>query len=261
MRHLIRVKRKLVKDLVSLPENHTDKEDLIDEIRNLDEIISNGTDSIIRDEWRKSCDSLNSIKDPKQYWSKFSRLVGTFKTKIYADIKLNDKTAINDQDRADFFATHMSNTCKTPEGNEYNQEHKDNVDKFVNSNHSIFKPQNETETNEDINPDNPDDITIPPEKVEETNVNEKLIKTITPEEIKKHVKKTPNKAPGDKVFVQHLKIGTDKLFKVLAIIYNASLKLGYFADKWKISIITMILKPNKESSNPSSYRPISLLPT
>ena len=70
----------------------------------------------------------------------------------------------------------------------------------------------------------------------------------------------PNKAPGDKIFVQHLKMGTDKLFNILAIIYNASLKMGYFADKWKISIITMILKPNKESSKPTSYRPISLLP-
>ena len=55
-------------------------------------------------------------------------------------------------------------------------------------------------------------------------------------------------------------MGTDKMFKVLSIIYNACLNLGYFADKWKISVITMILKPNKESSLPTSYRPISLLP-
>ena len=72
-----------------------------------------------------------------------------------------------------------------------------------------------------------------------------MIKTITEEEIKKHIQKTPNKAPGDKVQVQHLKMGTSKLFKILAIIYNASLKMGYFGDKWKISIITMILKPGK----------------
>ena len=155
LRHLVRVKRKLVKELNDKPDPHPNKDDIIDEIKNLDEIINNGTDEIIRDDWRKSCDNLNSIKDPKQYWSKFSKLVGTFRTKIYADIKLNNQTATNDQDRADFFATHMSNTCKTPEGEEFNQEHKNNVDKFINTHDSIFKPQ--TDPNNQTNEFNPDD--------------------------------------------------------------------------------------------------------
>ena len=62
------------------------------------------------------------------------------------------------------------------------------------------------------------------------------------------------------VYPQHLKHGTEKLFKVLAILFNASKNLGYFIDKWKISKITMILKPEKTASLPGSYRPISLLP-
>ena len=83
---------------------------------------------------------------------------------------------------------------------------------------------------------------------------------ITVKEVKMQFRKTPNKAPGDSVFPQHLKMGTEKLFQLLTSLFNASFDLGYFADKWKISTISMILKPDKSAALPSSYRPISLLP-
>ena len=59
----------------------------------------------------------------------------------------------------------------------------------------------------------------------------------------------PNKSPGDKVFPQHLKHETEKLFTIITIIFNASLKLGYFPDRWKSSIIVMVLKPEKKVLN------------
>ena len=100
----------------------------------------------------------------------------------------------------------MSNTCKTPEGTEFNQEHKEIVNDFINSNNFIFTPQtNEIPTNtDDSNPDDPIPISSNQTEVgKETKDTEEVTKTITSEEIKKHVKKTPNKAPGDKIFVQH----------------------------------------------------------
>ena len=42
---------------------------------------------------------------------------------------------------------------------------------------------------------------------------------------------------------------------------DSSLSLGYFPDSWKTSLISMILKSEKPSSAPGSYRPISLLPS
>ena len=64
--------------------------------------------------------------------------------------------------------------------------------------------------------------------------NKKATKPITLKEIKKCIFKTPNKTPGDNVHPQHLKHGTEKLFKILAILFNAS--KGWtviFADLFK----------------------------
>ena len=77
LRHLSRVKRKLVKDLKNSSQSEEVHNDLIDEIKNLDNIIKNGTDELIQREWRKSCDNLNGIKDSKKYWTQFSKLVGS----------------------------------------------------------------------------------------------------------------------------------------------------------------------------------------
>ena len=45
----------------------------------------------------------------------------------------------------------------------------------------------------------------------------------------------------------------------ITTIYNACLNLCYFPATWKVSKIIPILKPNKLSESPMSYRPISLL--
>ena len=38
------------------------------------------------------------------------------------------------------------------------------------------------------------------------------------------------------------------------------LKIQYFPKKWKLAIISMVYKTGKPENQPSSYRPISLLP-
>ena len=46
----------------------------------------------------------------------------------------------------------------------------------------------------------------------------------------------------------------------LVMIFNCSVKSGYFPDVWKTSHVIPIPKQNSAYSSPSSYRPISLLP-
>ena len=46
----------------------------------------------------------------------------------------------------------------------------------------------------------------------------------------------------------------------LVMIFNHSIKSGYFPDVWKTSHVIPIPKQNPACSSPSSYRPISLLP-
>jgi hypothetical protein len=81
-------------------------------------------------------------------------------------------------------------------------------------------------------------------------------------EIKATVKKLKNKkAPGhDNIQNILIKRAPHVLFEYLCLIFNGCLKIGYFPDSWKKSIVIPVPKPTKEISNPSSYRPISLLP-
>ena len=73
---------------------------------------------------------------------------------------------------------------------------------------------------------------------------------------------TKNKAPGlDKVATQSLKQLPAVALRFLLVIFNACLLHGHFPAPFKSSVITMIPKPSKDLSLPSSYRPISLLST
>ncbi|CAD6212890.1 GSCOCG00011073001-RA-CDS, partial [Cotesia congregata] len=44
------------------------------------------------------------------------------------------------------------------------------------------------------------------------------------------------------------------------VLFNNALKLMYFPSKWKKADVIAIKKPGKNSNDPASYRPISLLP-
>ena len=69
-----------------------------------------------------------------------------------------------------------------------------------------------------------------------------------------------NKAPGvDGVTNKALKQGGRKLTVALMYIFNACLIQNYFPNRWKNAVTVPVPKPNKPLTNPSSYRPISLL--
>jgi hypothetical protein len=49
--------------------------------------------------------------------------------------------------------------------------------------------------------------------------------------------------------------------KYITQLLNAYLLLGYFPNQWKVAQIILLLKPGKPPNVPTSYRPISHLPT
>lgn len=82
----------------------------------------------------------------------------------------------------------------------------------------------------------------------------KVVKKVIKEQI------DAKKAAGhDLITGKMLKELPDKCIKLITHIFNAMTRSGYFPSKWKISQIIMILKPGKEETVASSYRPISLL--
>lgn len=87
-------------------------------------------------------------------------------------------------------------------------------------------------------------------------------KHTSPNEIKNLIQKLKIKtSPGhDQItnkILQHL---PKKSIILLTYIFNSMLRMSYFPLIWKLSVIILIHKPNKPKNEPSSYRPISLLP-
>jgi len=87
-------------------------------------------------------------------------------------------------------------------------------------------------------------------------------KPTSPAEIVGIIKKLANnKSPGhDLISNKVVKNLPTKIIVHLSHIYNAALRLSYFPTTWKSSVIVTVLKPGKPPEQPSSYRPISLLP-
>ena len=86
---------------------------------------------------------------------------------------------------------------------------------------------------------------------------------ILPHEVASTIKKklVTKKAPGyDSITPIMLKNLPFVAVIYITNLFNAIIKLGYFPTEWKKSLIIMILKPGKDPTLASSYRPISLLP-
>ena len=84
---------------------------------------------------------------------------------------------------------------------------------------------------------------------------------ITMQEVERALKTTsPYKAPGlDRIKAVCLRDGTNKFKTRMLAVFNASLKHQFQPAAWKEAILVLIPKPGKKHSNPSGYRPISLL--
>lgn len=82
-------------------------------------------------------------------------------------------------------------------------------------------------------------------------------------EVVKIIRETanPRKAPGYDLISQKMISELPLIaIKFLVNLFNNIIKFSYFPQAWKISLVKMILKPGKDKTLATSYRPISLLP-
>ncbi|GBM60288.1 putative RNA-directed DNA polymerase from transposon X-element [Araneus ventricosus] len=87
--------------------------------------------------------------------------------------------------------------------------------------------------------------------------------TPNPTDIIKYIRKVNiHKAPGSDGITNNMlkNLPIITLIKIIHII-NDIFKHQYFPNSWRVAIVVPILKPGKDPTDPSSYRPISLLPT
>ena len=89
-----------------------------------------------------------------------------------------------------------------------------------------------------------------------------LTDSIDVEEVSLNLRQCSNRsAPGpDGISYLTIKHLSNSALTKLTAIYNYCLLYGYFPSRWKQAYGTMIPKPSNDPKQPSSYRPISLLP-
>lgn len=79
-------------------------------------------------------------------------------------------------------------------------------------------------------------------------------------EINKNI--NPKKSPGiDEISPAVLKEFSCEAIVMLTCLFNACLRLKHVPKAFRVAQIIMLLKPGKPSSEVTSYRPISLLPS
>ena len=186
--------------------------------------------------WQNFCTGLNSLQvTDRKLWRSLNSIDNSNKNKPLT-YKLQDgkgKTVTEPAKIAKIFAEHM---------------------------YEVFTPSN-----------NPNFCDENFERVEEgassffTNpANELPVPVISEQEVALTIKQKIGNhgAPGEDTItnkaIRHLPAS---YITIITNICNASLQLGHVPDSWKSAIIVMIPKPNKDHSQPGSFRPISLLST
>ena len=117
---------------------------------------------------------------------------------------------------------------------------------------------------------NPDMNNIPPSHIHLINktVEEYLLRRSIPSDIPFSKidliniidSSNPKKAPGpDGIAIKALQLMPDPTVHYLHLILASAYSCGHFPTNWKEAHTVMIPKPGKPLTNPSSYRPISLL--
>ena len=77
----------------------------------------------------------------------------------------------------------------------------------------------------------------------------------------KMVWKLKVKAPGeDNISNKLIKEGGLRLTQHLRTLFTLSINTGHLPSSWKIAIVVPIFKEGKDAKEPTSYRPLSLLP-
>ena len=131
------------------------------------------------------------------------------------------------------------------ESNHFGSNHFDEVNKFIEDNHTYFYP-----------PEDPDDY-----RFDVGNEHELVADVDAPTLIKSVKFLKRGKAPGpDTIHNEVLRLGTTtSLYHLLARLFASSIQLGYIPTAWKLATLRMLLKPDKLPSLTTSYWPISLI--
>lgn len=230
--NLIRLKRRARrrKAVTRFPEDKAD-------YNRLNRLVQKRMAKLLNTRFEHFISTLSNKKDEKySLWKATKYLKRPYQLKL--PIKKEDGSwANNSQEKANVLADHFE---------------------------TIFQPHTDLDQATDDEPElDSSSLLSSSKKTKPSKLPPVKIKAFTPSEVVKEIKGKikAKKAPGfDLISGIILKNLPAKAIMKLVQIFNAVIKLKYVPKQWKKAEIIVLLKPDKPPANPSSYRPISLLP-
>jgi len=212
--------------------------------REIQRQLTNETKYMSNQHWETLTRELcNNIKDPKVFWLKYRRLLGSNRQTI----------------------TYIYNTNRqkidTAEGMEaVHREFWQQNFQISPAENTTFDPDTETEVTQTLQ--QLQHLILPSQTISLNTLSpdDPLSRPITPEDMRHAHTRTNNTTPGasniNKLIMQHL---PPIMLARLRHIFNAALATGYFPSRFKRATLVLIPKPGKPPHEVTSFRPISLL--
>lgn len=186
--------------------------------------------------WVEICSQLD-YRDGQKFWNKFKILTGQKSDKNHPLTDATGQVLTTPEDKAQCFASSLAQTYQVP------------CDPSFDDITFLEATLYANELSDTPLPDNPPAV-------------DPIMGPVTPNELKSFFPTLKcKKAPGqDGLVNKAIKHLPDPILEDIAQMFNNCLQTCYFPSDWKKGSTIMIPKPNKQPSDPASYRPITLLP-
>ena len=230
---LIKTRRTLKARQLKHPQDH-----IRTTINQLNKQIKKAIKNTKRDIANNKAQILKTGPKHGQFWQTVKALLKT-PTPTQYPIKQNNNTLTTPQDKLNAFYIHFKSIFSYTDDPTFDQN-------FTNTVHNQIP---------NIQP-----IAANTQDTPETHL---LTRPITQHELQNTLKKAnKNKAPGpDLIRYEHIQNAPDAIQTYLLLIFNYIIQTAYFPKAFKTAQITIIPKPNKDLTQITSYRPITLAPT
>ena len=196
------------------------------------------------------CENLGKEQDARKFFQTFKKLADPIlndaptplcSTKIVDELGAEAATS---QDKANLFANRLQRVHEEPTYEGFDDNFKRTVESYISSNEKFFTVDNSKEYGEEEEGDSSD-----------------LLKRVTVDEIKDTLSICKDRSASgmDEISYRVLKKLPNAFLLLLATIFTACFRTGYFPDKWKAAKTILIPKPGKDHKQAKNHRPISLL--
>lgn len=180
--------------------------------------------------WRQYCNTIGRETKLSEIWGVIRKMNGVKRSNTIPVLKSGNITAVNNEEKVELL---VNTFVRVHSSENLSDTAKDSRDRTLAENPDISARQSTTDSIMD--------------------------RPFTLFELKKAVSRAKQSTPGkDGICYSMLARMKDESLEIVLKLFNLVWETGNIPCPWKQSIIVPILKPGKDASDPSSYRPIAL---